>query len=307
MVKSIYCCSGIALLSRATRHLFVRLLPGAVLLPMTQAFALEGSGASVRNPAPVVSLANARDALKVSEEASGGGKREASIAALKYAADQGEILAKWKLGQMYAKGEGVPHDDLKAYRYFNQIVDAYHEDEPNAIRAGISEAFVAVGVYSLNGIPNTEVHVDCRRAFGTFLFAATVLDDSNAQYDLAHMYMVGSGGLPTDNGAAIRWLAIAARKGHAPSEALLGHMLFQGLGVPRQRARGLMWLDVAKDGTLYPTGDWIRALYQKHFDEANDSERASAASLRAARAQPTIASSSGTLLSQPFDASPANQ
>ena len=138
---------------------------------------------------------------------------------------------------MYADGQGVQRDDVKAYHYFNQLVEDYDEDQPDRRNlSAISNAFVAVGVYCLNGIPNSDVRPDPRRAHELFQYAATIFGDPNAQYNLAHMYMVGAGGVAKDNIAAVRWLAVAAQKGHAPSEALLGHMLFIGDGVPHQRA-----------------------------------------------------------------------
>ena len=50
---------------------------------------------------------------------------------MKYAAAGGESLARWKLAKMYADGDGVPHDDIKAYEYFAQIVENYDEDNPD--------------------------------------------------------------------------------------------------------------------------------------------------------------------------------
>lgn len=73
--------------------------------------------------------------------------------------------------------------------------------------SAISDAFVAVGVYCLNGIPNSEVRPDPRRAHELFQYAATTFADPNAQYNLAHMYRIGAGGLAKDNVAALRWLA----------------------------------------------------------------------------------------------------
>ena len=55
--------------------------------------------------------------------------------------------------------------------------------------------FVAVGVYSLSGIPNSDVHADPDRARELFQYAATTFGDPDAQYNLAHMYIVGAGGL----------------------------------------------------------------------------------------------------------------
>ena len=52
-------------------------------------------------------------------------------------------------------------------------------------------------------------------------------------------------------------------KGHHPAQALLGHLLFVGEGVPRQRARGLMWLTLAKTAAQGPKDEWVRDLYGK--------------------------------------------
>ena len=147
------------------------------------------------------------------------GDADAAAAALTYAAEGGQDLARWKLGEMYADGQGVRQDDLKAYHYFNQMVEDYDEDQPDRRNlSAISNAFVAVGVYCLNGIPNSEVRPDPQRAHELFQYAATIFGDPNAQYNLAHMYTVGAGGLAKDNVAAVRWLAVAAQKGHPPSE-----------------------------------------------------------------------------------------
>jgi TPR repeat protein len=212
------------------------------------------------------------------------GNTDAAAAALTYAADSGQGLAQWKLGEMYADGQGVPQDDLKAYHYFNQLVENYDEDQPDRRNVSlISNAFVAVGVYCLNGIPNSDVRPDPQRAHELFQYAATSFGDLNGQYNLAHMYMVGAGGLAKDNIAAIRWLANAAQKGHAPSQALLGHMLFLGDGVPRQRPRGLMWLQFAKDGAPAQGDPWIRDLYQRDLESASNDDRQAAAALHDAR------------------------
>ena len=200
----------------------------------------------------------------------------------------------------------------KAYYYFNQLVEAYDEDQPDQRDAGaISDAFVAIGVYCLNGIPNSDVRPDPLRAHELFQYAATTFADPNAQYNLAHMYMTGAGGLAKDNIVAIRWPALAAKEGHPPSQALLEHMLFVGDGMLDQRARGLMWLELAKDGAPNPKGQWIRDLYQRDFRDASDTERLAAASMRDARTKgtssPLAARSSVTSFLQPFGVLPPDQ
>jgi uncharacterized protein len=288
------------------------MVPGAIIMGLAPARALDGPDASARRSVPPKNFTSGREALRVGVDDLRTGNLEASIAALSYAAASGQAIARWKLGQMYANGDGVPRDDLKAYRNFNQLVEDYDEDQPE--RQGvsaISDAFVAVGVYCLNGIPNSDVRPDPQRAHELFQYAATTFADPNAQYNLAHMYMIGAGGLAKDNLTAIRWLALAAKQGHSPSQALLGHMLFVGNGVLDQRARGLMWLELAKDGAPNPKGQWIRDLYQRDFRAASNDERLAAASMRDVRAKgaspPLPARSSVTSFLQPFGLLPADQ
>ncbi|HXZ15573.1 MAG TPA: tetratricopeptide repeat protein, partial [Roseiarcus sp.] len=214
------------------------------------------------------------------------GNAASCIDALTYAAEGGQAVARWKLGEMYADGVGVARDDVKAYHYFNQLVQSYDEDalEPRN-RGAVSSAFVAVGVYSLTGIPNSDIRPDPERARELFQYAASTFGDSDAQYNLAHMYMVGTGGLAKDKLVAARWLMLAAGKGHRPSEALLGHMLFTGDGVLPQRAKGLMWLTVANNGAEGSKDDWIRELYRRDLAAASPQDRDAATAMIDERAK----------------------
>ena len=249
------------------------------------AFALDGSSPNAPEKIPLKTFSSAQQALRAGLDDLKAGDPASSVAALTYAAEGGQTIARWKLGEMYADGVGVPRDDLKAYHYFNQLVEDYDEDQPDRNQTLISNAFVAVGLYSLNGIPNSDVRPDPERAHELFQYAATTFRDPNAQYHLARMYIVGAGGLAKDNVVAIRWLALAAAKGHRPSQAELGHMLFNGEGVPHQRARGLMWLEIAREGAQDPKDKWIRELCQQDLAAASDEDRETAAALVDTRAK----------------------
>jgi uncharacterized protein len=232
------------------------------------------------------SFSSAEQALRAGIDDLNAGDTASSVEALTYAADGGQPIARWKLGEMYADGIGVERNDVKAYQYFNQLVEDYDEDAPDQRNRGaISNAFVAVGVYCLAGIPNSSVRADPERARGLFQYAASTFGDPDAQYNLAHMYITGAGGLDKDDIVALRWLMLAAGKGHRPSQALLGHMLFAGDGVPAQRARGLMWLTIAKNGAEGPRDEWIRNLYQSDFAAATEGERKTAAAMLDERAK----------------------
>ncbi|MGI4765293.1 MAG: tetratricopeptide repeat protein [Janthinobacterium lividum] len=207
------------------------------------------------------------------------GNFKTSVEAFEYAAANGNPLARWKLGRMYASGDGVPQDDDKAYRYFSQIVNNYDEEDGDRRDLSVvSNAFVAVGVYSLNGLPRTGVKADPERALEMFQYAALNFGNADAQYNLARLYLDGADGtVVKDPRQAVRWLALAADKGHLQAQALLGHMLFNGFdGMPPQRAKGLMWLTMARDAALQgkdPKDAWIVDLCGKATSSASDSDR----------------------------------
>jgi TPR repeat protein len=191
---------------------------------------------------------------------------------LEYAAENGHPMAQWKLGRMYAEGDGVPQDDLRAFEYFSRIANAHADDSPGTPQARfVANAFVALGHYYLEGIPKTRVKPDAARARQMFSYAASYFGDAEAQFNLARLYIDGNGA-PKDTRQAARWLYSAAQKGQYQAQAQLGSMLFAGDGVPRQSARGLMWLTLAKDAAP-PDQVWVNKLYDSAFTQATDDER----------------------------------
>ena len=99
-------------------------------------------------------------------------------------------MAQWKLGRMYADGDGVVQDDLRAFEYFSSIANQHAEDSPSAPQATIvANAFVALGRYYLSGIPNSKVKADTERAREMFSYAASYFGNADAQYDLARLYL----------------------------------------------------------------------------------------------------------------------
>ncbi len=238
------------------------------------AYAFDGSGAASSSGKTLDIFKNPHQALEAAVEDFRAGHAASSVEALKYAAAGGETLAQWKLGKMYADGDGVPHDDYKAYQYFLQIVDKYDEDHANwREHSVVASAFVAVGVFELNGIGGSRLKADPEHAMRMFRYAATNFGDPDAQYNLARLYMDGAAGLAKDNRQAARWLYLAAAKGHVESQALLGHLLFCGDGLPVQRARGLMWLTLAREGANGKVQQWVLVLYDQDMKAANDADR----------------------------------
>src|SRR4030088_1438603 len=225
------------------RTIFALLL-GATSVASIQGFAFDGSPVSPDTAIPIVSAQpGAAAALKKAVPPS---TAETSLNSLQYAAEGGHPIAQWKLGRMYADGDGVAQDDLRAFEYFSRIANAHAEDSPSAPQAAIvANAFVALGRYYLNGIPNSKIKSDPERAREMFSYAASYFGNADAQYDLARLYLKGAGSRD-DCRYGARWLGLAAQKGQHQAQALLGQLLFNGDQLPRQAARGLMWLTLAR-------------------------------------------------------------
>jgi TPR repeat protein len=259
---------------RTYERVIVALILGAAPVA-APALAFDGAPAATSDTAiPVVSSQpGAATALK---KGIAPPTADTSLTSLQYAAEGGHPIAQWKLGRMYANGDGVTQNDLLAFDYFSRIANAHAEDNPSAPQAQIvANAFVALGRYYLNGIPNSKIKSDPDRAREMFSYAASYFGNADAQYDLARLYLKGTGTSPDDFRYGARWLGLAAQKGQHQAQALLGQMLFNGDQLPRQAARGLMWLTLARDSAT-PDEVWIKESYNRAIAKASDDDRAMA-------------------------------
>jgi TPR repeat protein len=237
-------------------------------LVVEPAFAFDGTTA-----APSTASLSPGDGLRANNHPPDGSDKAKALTALEYAADQGMPAAQWKLGQMYADGDGVPQDVLRAFKYFSDIANSHPDETPGTPQARfVANAFVALGRYYLTGIPNTSVKPNPMRAHEMLNYAATYFGDADAQYELGRLYLDGT---PSDPHEAARWFQLAANKGHCRAEAVLGDILFKGQHVPRQAARGLMWLTLGRDCAGSDEA-WVKPLYDNAFNRASDDERAMA-------------------------------
>jgi len=213
------------------------------------------------------------EAFRSGARALQAGEKEKALVSLEYAADQGVVAAQWKLGRMYAEGQGVDRSDIKAFEFFSRIADDHPDDVPGTSQARyVSNAFVALGHYYATGIPNSHVKPDIGRARHLYSHAAYYFGDADGQYHLARMML--DNGPFHDPKQAARWLHSAANKGQYQAQALLGRMLFRGeAGLSRQPARGLMWLTLARPNAT-PSESWIAESYDSAVKQATDEDRA---------------------------------
>jgi uncharacterized protein len=274
------------------------LIAGALLsLGLSNAFAFDGSPAeeTLQSISPAAPLKmrgkgyrNASDALRLGIENYQSGEKSKAADALEYAADEGNIAARWKLGRMYADGDGVIHDDYKAYKHFLKVADENADVSPNSQFApAVAKAFVALGTYYRDGIKNTNVKPNFTRAHELFHYAAAYFADADGQYHLGRLYLDGltgeKGNYPEkDSRRAAQWLNLSAEKGHIYAMAILGNLLVNGdIHVAKQVPKGLMWLDLAKEKADKKRDLWVITLNDAALAQSTDEHKALAERFKA--------------------------
>ena len=149
------------------------------------------------------------EALRSGTRALKDGQKQKALVSLEYAAEQGVVAAQWKLGRMYAEGDGVDQSDLRAFEYFSRIADGHADDNPVGPEARyVANAFVSLGHYYREGIADTDVRADLGRARHMYAYAASYFGDPDAQYHLARL-MLDNGPYPRSAPGG----ALAARGG----------------------------------------------------------------------------------------------
>lgn len=201
------------------------------------------------------------------------GKKEQAVEAYRYAADNGQVGARWKLARMYAEGDGVAQNDYQAFRFYREIIS--QDVEPGSRDENyVADALVALAGYVRAGIPGTPVQPDPNAA-QDYLRTAANFGYPTAQFELGKMFLKGEGGVKTNVQQAGRWLHLAAKNGHAGAQATLGNLLFQG----GQAVRGLAMMTAALDRAEPTEKPWIRSMQEEAFALTGEGDRRTAIAL----------------------------
>lgn len=140
-------------------------------------------------------------------------------------ADQGDVRAKYLLGDMYAKGIGVPQDKAKALYWFRSAADQEYD----------SAQFMLGDMYAAgDGVPQDKAEAAC------WYRKAAEQKNVRAQWRLGNMYAAGEG-VPQDKAEAAAWLRKAAEWNNR-AQWQLGVMYAAGDGVPQDTKTALDWL-----------------------------------------------------------------
>jgi uncharacterized protein len=214
------------------------------------------------------------DVFRLGFSAYKNGHKEEAVEAYRYAAENGQIGATWKLARMYAEGDGVGESDIEAFKFYSEIAD--QDVEPGSPdETYVSDALVALGDYMRRGIPGSKVQADPVAAQEYYMRAAANYRNPDAQFEMGKMFLSGEGGMKASIRQAGRWLQLAAEKGHAGAQATLGNLLFQSGKV----VRGLALMTAALERADQTDKPWIRTMQEDAFAQADEADRRTAIAL----------------------------
>jgi exopolysaccharide production negative regulator len=212
-------------------------------------------------------------AYEIAVHAYQAGRTDEALSALEFAAGKGYAKAQWELARRYADGNGVKRDTLKAFRYFQILADQHAEDNPFVSTARIvADSFVELSHFYISGIPEAGVVKDLSQAFNLLYHAATYFGDAEAQYQLGLMYLKGEGRKP-DPVTAAKWLNLAAKKNHVGAQGELGRLLYAERSEPREKLKGLIFLELARRRADPATQAWVIQTHDTIFATLDADQR----------------------------------
>lgn len=204
------------------------------------------------------------------------GKSEEAVEVLKYAAENGNSAAQWKLARIYQVGDGVQQNSLEAFKIFQKIANQSSYAIPNTPTWQYgADAFVALGNYYRQGIPDTIIKPDEAKARVMYTTAAMIYRHPAAQFELGRL-QINNDKIYGQARSGVRNLSLAYEKGHVGAEALLGYLIFEGAHTSYDPVRGLFMLGNAKRRASANDLEWINQLYDEAYSLARPDDRAEA-------------------------------
>ena len=153
---------------------------------------------------------------------------------LRELAEQGDVMAQYKLGTAYEDGSCVPIDNEKAVFWYRK-----------AAEQGNSSAQYSLGrMFDYGcGVPED------KQEAAIWYRKAAEQGDGTAQNDLGVMYLTGEG-VPEDKTQAAFWFRKAAEQGIATAQNNLGVRYLNGDGIPEDKAQAAFWFRKAAEQGL---------------------------------------------------------
>ncbi len=176
------------------------------------------------------------------------------------------LFAEFYLAQIYADNTGTQTDHTKAYTLFRSIVEAHADIDPDdRLRAPfVARSLTAVANYVRRGIPDFGLQSDPETALDFYNKAATWFDEPDAQFELAKLHLIGEG-VPQDVKLGLHYLQKLVHQSHAPAQAFLADLQWQGKIVPREPDKALALIRMAVENAHRTDRLWIDDIYHKVY------------------------------------------
>lgn len=133
---------------------------------------------------------------------------------LREQAEQGDVDAQWSLGEMYYKGQGVPHDNIEAVKWLGFAAQQGHANAQNLL---------GMAYYRGDGVRQDN------ETAAKWVRMAADQGHAMAQSNLGEFYSKGIG-VPQDMSEAIRWWKLSAAQGNGNAEYSLSHLNLPAAG-----------------------------------------------------------------------------
>lgn len=152
------------------------------------------------------------------------------LKAVTKAAEQGNPPAQLQLGKMYAAGDLVSIDYIKAVRWVGEAADQ-----------GLHDAFPMMAWFYSNGFGVQQD--DAKAVVWTRKGAEAGI--AKAQYALASLYRLGGAGVAKDPQQMLHWYHEAAKQQFGPALHALGKLMATGDMVAEDKIGAYQWLSLA--------------------------------------------------------------
>jgi uncharacterized protein len=243
----------------------MRTFSGAMLAALLISGAATGAwaGSGVSYTSPQAAFEQGLGAYK-------SGYYEIAIPALEEAAAKGkglnQFFAEFYLARIYSDNTGAQTDHAKAYMLFQKLADENADADPDDGQRApfVAKSLTALAGYLKLGVKEISVRPDPGRAVDYLRHAATFFNDKDAQFELAKVYLSGSG-TSEDIKRGMHYLSVLTEEGHPGAQALLADLLWRGRYVKKDERRALALITVSVENAPTHERLWIEDIYQNIF------------------------------------------
>src|SRR5690349_17679043 len=239
-----------------------KLSAAAAALVLAGALGGAAAGEAVKYKSPELAFEQGLGAYK-------SGFYEMAIPALEQTVAEGSevdrFFAEFYLARIYS-GSGPLADHAKAYRLYQTLANENADTDPEDGRRApfVAKALTALAGYLQHGLPDIGLRPDPRRAVDYLHHAATFFGDKDAQFELAKIYLNGSG-TPDDAKRGMHYLSVLTEEGHPSAQAFLADLFWRGVHVKKDERRALALITMAVENAPSHERIWIEDIYQNIF------------------------------------------